>query len=50
MEEHHNDINELQNSVDAYATRTDKYFQEHTMLSNKVDRHEKLIEQLARKS
>jgi hypothetical protein len=48
MEEFHNDINDLQKSVDAYAVKTDKYFQEHSMLSNKVDRHEKWIEKLSK--
>jgi len=35
------DINELLNSVDAYAHKADTYFQEMVMLSHKVDRHER---------
>ncbi|MBI2644159.1 MAG: hypothetical protein HYW95_01465 [Candidatus Wildermuthbacteria bacterium] len=36
-------------SVDAYAKQADTYFQEMVMLSHKVDRHEKWIQQLAEK-
>jgi len=43
------DINELLNSVDAYAHKADAYFQEMVMLSHKVDRHERWILQLAEK-
>ena len=34
-------------AIDALIVRTDRYFQEHTMLGNKVDRHEKWIEHIA---
>ncbi len=43
------DINNLLNSVDAYATKADKYFQEFLMLAQKVDRHEKWLLQIAQK-
>lgn len=35
------DFNNLQTSVDAYAHKADKFFEELVMLSHKVDRHEK---------
>jgi hypothetical protein len=47
-EEMKKDFSDLELSVDAYAVKTDKYFQEHSMLSNKVDRHEKWIEKLSK--
>lgn len=37
----------LQTSVDAYAKRADDYMQEMLMLSRKVDRLEKWIQQMA---
>ena len=43
------DINDLLNSIDAYASKADTYFQEMVMLSHKVDRHERWILQLAEK-
>ena len=43
------DISNLQISVDAYAKKADTYFQEMVMLSHKVDRHEKWIQQIADK-
>lgn len=43
------DINILQISVDAYAGKADKYFQEMTMLSEKVNRHDKWLLQIAEK-
>ncbi len=39
----------LQKSVDAYAVKADKYFQEMTMLSEKVNRHDKWLNQIAEK-
>jgi len=39
----------LQKSVDAYAVKADKYFQEMTMLSEKVNRHDKWLSQIAEK-
>ena len=39
----------LQKSVDAYAVKADKYFQEMTMLSEKVNRHDKWLLQIAEK-
>ena len=43
------DINELLNSIDAYAQKAETYFQEMVMLSHKVDRLERWILQLAEK-
>ena len=43
------DINNLLNAVDAYAKKADTYFQEMVMLSHKVDRHEKWLQQVAEK-
>lgn len=43
------DFNNLLASVDAYAKKADSYFQEMVMLSHKVDRHEKWIQQIAEK-
>jgi len=43
------DFNNLLNAVDGYAKKADTYFQEMVMLSHKVDRHEKWIQQLADK-
>jgi len=43
------DFNKLLAAVDSYAKRADTYFQEMVMLSHKVDRHEKWIQQLADK-
>ena len=43
------DFRNLQSSVDAYAKRADAYFQEMVMLTHKVDRHEKWIQQIAEK-
>jgi len=43
------DFNNLLNAVDAYAKKADTYFQEMVMLSHKVDRHEKWIQQVAEK-
>ena len=43
------DFATLQTSVDAYAKKADTYFQEMVMLSHKVDRHEKWLQQLAEK-
>ena len=39
----------LQKSVDAYAVKADKYFQEMAMLSEKVNRHDKWLFQIAEK-
>lgn len=44
-----NNFSDLQGSVDAYAKRADDYFQEMVMLSHKIDRHEKWIQQIAGK-
>lgn len=43
------DFSNLMTSVDGYAKKADTYFQEMLMLSHKVDRHEKWIQQLAEK-
>lgn len=42
-------ISDLYSSVDAYAHKADAYFQEMTMLSHQVDRHERWLEQIADK-
>jgi hypothetical protein len=42
-------FSDLQTSVDNYAKRADTYFQEMVVLTHKVDRHEKWIQQLASK-
>ena len=43
------DFDNLMTSVDGYAKKADAYFQEMVMLSHKVDRHEKWIQQIAEK-
>jgi len=43
------DFANLQTTVDKYAEKADAYFQEMLMLSQKVDRHEKWLHQLADK-
>lgn len=48
-DEYRKDFSNLQSSVDAYAKKADKFFQELVMLSHKVDRHEKWIKQIADK-
>ena len=42
-------FNDLQTSVDAYAKKADTYFQEMVMLTRKVDRLEKWIQEIAEK-
>ncbi|MFH1968487.1 MAG: hypothetical protein ABIJ84_03820 [bacterium] len=49
FEELKEDFRNLQLSVDAYAVKADKYFQEMVMLSHKVDRHEKWLQKIADK-
>ncbi len=41
------DFNELLTSVDAYAKKADDYFQEMTMLTHQVNRHETWHQQAA---
>ncbi len=48
-EEMRKDFSDLQTSVDSYANKADTYFKEMVMLTHKVDRHEKWIQQLADK-
>lgn len=48
-DEYREDFSELQTSIDAYAHKADKYFQEMTMLTLKVDRHQKWLEKMAEK-
>ena len=48
-EEMRKEFSDLQTSVDDYAKKADAYFQEMVMLTHKVDRHEKWIQQLAEK-
>ncbi len=43
------DFVDLQTSVDIYAVKADKYFQEMLMLAHKVDRHEQWLHQIANK-
>ncbi len=43
------DFSDLQTSVDTYAKKADAYFQEMLMLSNKVNRLELWIRQVAEK-
>jgi len=43
------DFSKLLTSVDIYAGKADKYFQEMLLLANKVDRHEKWLHQIAGK-
>ena len=43
------DLNNLRNSIDAYAKKADTYFQEMVMLAHKVDRLERWINQIAKK-
>jgi hypothetical protein len=42
-------FSDLQTSVDAYAKKADTYFQEMLMLSNKVNRMEKWMHEIAEK-
>ena len=49
FDESKKDFVDLQTSVDAYAHKADTYFQEMTMLSEKVNRHEKWLQQVAEK-
>ncbi len=44
------DFRELQTSVDAYAKRSDTFFQEMVMLTNRVGRLERWIMQVAEKT
>ncbi len=46
-EEMRKSFSDLETSVDAYAKKADTYFQEMLMLSHKLDRHEKWIQQIA---
>ena len=43
------DFNRLLTAVDSLSKKADAYFQEMVMLSHKVDRHEKWIQQIAEK-
>ena len=43
------EFSSLQTAVDAYANRADAFFQEMVVLSHKVDRHEKWLQQIAEK-
>lgn len=49
FEEMKKDFVSLQTGVDAYAKKADTYFQEMVMLSHKVDRHERWMQQIATK-
>lgn len=48
-DEYRKDFSDLQTSVDDYAKKADKFFEELVMLSHKVDRHEKWLKQIADK-
>lgn len=48
-DEYKEEFNKLLTSVDAYAKKADDYFQEMTMLTGKLNRHEKWIQQIAEK-
>ena len=50
MHELRKDFNNLQTAVDGYAKKADAYFQEMVMLSHKVDRMERWILQIAKKT
>lgn len=43
------DVNNLLTAVDSYAKKADTYFQEMTMMAQKIDRHEKWFHQMAEK-
>jgi len=49
QDEMRKDFSDLQISVDAYAKKADTYFQEMLMLSNKVNRIEKWMHEIAEK-
>ena len=49
QDEYRKDFSELQTSMDTYAHKADVYFQEMAMLTNKTDRLEKWIKQIAEK-
>ena len=42
-------FSDLQTAVDAYAQKADTYFQEMVVLTHKVNRHEKWLQQIAEK-
>lgn len=48
-DEYRKDFSNLQTSVDAYAGKADTYFQEMAMLTNKTNRLEKWVKQIAEK-
>jgi uncharacterized protein YlxW (UPF0749 family) len=43
------DFSDLQTSVDSYAKKANDYYQEMVMMNQKLNRHEKWIQQLAEK-
>ena len=48
-DEYRNDFSALQTSVDTYAKKANDYYQEMVMMNQKLNRHEKWIQQLAAK-
>jgi len=48
-DEYRNDFSDLQTSVDNYAKKANDYYQEMVMMNQKLNRHEKWIQQLANK-
>ena len=49
LEQLERQFSNLQTAVDGYAKKADTYFQEMVVLSNKVNRHEKWLQQIADK-
>jgi uncharacterized coiled-coil DUF342 family protein len=45
-----NKFNDLQSAVDGYAKKADAYFQEMVMLSHRVNKLEKWVQQIAEKA
>ena len=48
-DEYREDFSNMQTSVDAYAHKADKYFQEMVMWSGQIKRHEKWLKEIADK-
>ena len=48
-DEYRQDFSDLQTSVDNYAKKANDYYQEMVMMNQKLNRHERWIQQLAQK-
>lgn len=48
-EEYRKDFSDMQTSVDTYAKKANDFYQEMVMMNQKLNRHEKWIQQLATK-